>query len=316
MKRFRHLVSLLLASVLLLSMSVSLAEGSTVRIALGSEPDNLDPMQSAATDTSAVMMNVFEGLLGFNQKGEFVPALAQSFTVSEDGLVYTFLLKQGIQFHDGSPFTAQDVKYTYEKLAGLSGGEPLSSTISKVLASVETLDDFTVKLTLSQQDAGFLTKAIVSICKSGYENNSTQPIGTGPYKFLSYDAGQKVVLEKNNAYSTREDSMPSVDRAEFMIMTDENAKLMALKSGTLNIAWVSAPNIAALGEDFTIVQGPQNMVQIFGLTRCVEPLNNLQVQSDRYAVDKDEIISAVANGSGTRVDSFLSPAMTAFTTTT
>jgi peptide/nickel transport system substrate-binding protein len=270
-------------------------------------------MLSAASDTSAVMMNVFEGLLGFNQEGEFVPAIAESYTVSDDGLVYTFKIKEGITFHDGKDCMAKDVKYTYEKLAGLSGSEALNSTISAVLLKAETPDDYTVVFTLGQKDAGFLTKSTVAICEDSYEDNSTMPIGTGPYKFVSYEPGQEIVLEKNESYSTREDRMPSMDRAEFIIMTDENAKLMALKSGTLDIASISASNISTLGEDFYTVEGPQNMVQIFALNNKIEPLNNIKVrQAICYAIDKDEIINTVVDGQGTRVDSFLSPSMATY----
>ncbi len=321
MKKVQNLLAMVLVVLLVFSIGSAMASqsateqamGGTVKIALGSEPDSLDPMQSAATDTSAVMMNVFEGLLGFNQKGEFVPAIAESYTVSEDELTYTFTIKQGITFHDGNDCTAKDVKYTYEKLAGLSGGDPLSTTLNEVLAKVETPDDYTVVLNLNHKDAGFLTKAILSICEEGYDDNASLPIGTGPFKFVSYEPGQKLVLEKNEAYSTREDRMPSIDRAEFVIMTDENAKLMALKSGTLDIAGISSSNVDALGDNFAIVQGPQNMVQVFALNNAVEPLNNVLVrQAICYAIDKDEIINAVVNGSGTRVDSFLSPSMAAY----
>ena len=293
--------------------STTVEEGSTVRIALGSEPDNLDPMLSAASDTSAVMMNVFEGLLGFDQKGTFVPAIAESYTASDDGLTYTFQIKKGIKFHDGKDCTAKDIKYTYEKLAGLSGGEALSSTINAVLQKVDTPDDYTVVLTLKQKDAGFLSKATVAICEEGYENNSTMPIGTGPYKFVAYEPGQKVILEKNENYITRTDRMPSIDKAEFVIMTDENAKLMALKSGTLDIASISAINMSALGDDFITVEGPQNMVQVFALNNKIKPLNDLKVrQAICYAIDKEEIINTVVDGNGTRVDSFLSPSMAVY----
>ncbi len=293
--------------------SAAAPKETTVKIALGSEPDSLDPMLSAATDTSSVMDNVFEGLLGFNQKGEFIPAIAESYTLSDDGLTYTFKLKKGIRFHDGKDCTAKDVKYTYDKLAGLSGAKALSSTLSAELAKVECPDDYTVVFTLKNKDAGFLSKAIFSIVEKDYEKNATQPIGTGPYKFVQYVKGQKVVLEKNDGYTTIADRKPKVDRVEFSIMTDENAKLMALKSGDLDIAGINSSDIQALGSDFDIIQGPQNMVQIFALNNKVKPLDNLKVrQAICYAIDKDEIISTVANGAGTKVESFLSPSMAVY----
>ncbi len=308
---------IVLALLLTLAMTAGLAMGasaatdkSTVKIALGSEPDSLDPMLSAATDTSSVMMNVFEGLLAFDSTGAFIPALAESYEISGDNLTYTFHLKQGVSFHDGNPFTAADVKYTYEKLAGLSGGEALSSTISAALEKVETPDDYTAVLTLKQMDAGFLTKCTVSVCENGYEDNATTPIGTGPYKFVEYVVGQKIVLEKNENYSTSLTRVPSVDRVEFVIMTDENARLMALKTGDLDIAGISARNESALGDGFEILTGPLNMVQVFALNNAVAPLDNEDVRKAIcYAVDKQEIIDAVTEGVGTRVDSFLSPSM-------
>lgn len=289
------------------------AQPTSIKIALGSEPDNLDPMLSAATDTSSVMMNVFEGLLGFNTKGEFIPAIAESYTISEDELTYTFTIKQGIQFHDGKSCTAQDVKYTYDKLAGLDGGTPLNTTLSKELEKVDCPDDYTAVLTLKNKDAGFLSKATISIVEKDYEQNSTQPIGTGPYKFAEYVKGQKLVLEKNDAYNTITDRKPTIDRVEFEIMTDENAKLMALKSGDLDIAGVSSTNVPALKDEFTIVQGPQNMVQVFALNNKVKPLDDVRVrQAICYAIDKDEIINVVSGGNGAKVESFLSPSMATY----
>lgn len=178
---------------------------------------------------------------------------------------------------------------------------------------MECPDDFTAVMTLNKKDAGFLTKAIIAVEEKGYDRNSTNPIGTGPYKFAEYVKGQKLVLEKNDNYSTVTDRKPTVSRVEFVIMTDENAKLMALKSGSLDIAGIGASNIDALGNDFTIVHGPQNMVQVLALNNKVKPLDSLKVrQAICYAIDKDEIIGSVLDGNGTKVESFLSPSMASY----
>lgn len=288
----------------------AISTGGTIKVSVGAEPDNLDPLLSSATDTSAIMMNVFEGLLGFNEKGEFIPALAESYVISEDGLTYGFKLKQGIKFHDGAEFTSKDVKYTYEKLSGLDGDAPLNETLTQLLASVETPDDYSVNLILKEKNAGFLSKATLPVVEKDYTKNSTNPVGTGPFKFVEYIQGQKVVLEKYHDYSTIKERMPSIDKVEFKIMTDANARLMGLKSGDLDITLVDAKNVEALKGDYNIVQGPQNMVQLMALNNSVEPFNNLKVrQAINYAVDKEEIINTVVNGNGTKVDSFLSPSM-------
>ncbi|WP_044296887.1 ABC transporter substrate-binding protein [Robinsoniella peoriensis] len=289
------------------------AAGGTVKVSVGSEPDNLDPMLSSATDTSAIMMNVFEGLLGFNEKGEFIPALSETYDISEDGLTYSFKLKQGIKFHDGADFTSKDVKYTYEKLAGLNGEAPLNETLNQLLASVETPDDYSVNLILKEKNAGFLSKATISIVEKDYTQNSTKPVGTGPFKFVEYIQGQKVILEKYPEYSTIKERMPVIDKVEFKIMTDANARLMGLKSGDLDITSVDAKNVEALKNDYNIVQGPQNMVQLMALNNSVEPFNDVKVrQAINYAVNKEEIINTVVNGNGTKVDSFLSPSMSTY----
>lgn len=283
---------------------------STVKMAVSSEPDNLNPMLSSATDTSAIMMNVYEGLLSFDSEGSFIPALAESYEIADGGLTYRFTLKEGITFHNGEEFDSGDVKYTYETLAGLNGEAPLNQTLSAALASVETPDAHTVELKLKQADAGFLSKCIISIQEEGYSDDSTVPVGTGPYKFKEYIQGQKIVLEKNPDYKTIESRTPEIDTVEFRIMTDSSAVLMALKSGDLDIASIDARNAEALGDGFQTIEGPQNMVQLFALNNSVAPLNDVRVrQAICMAVDKDEIIQTVMDGHGTRLESFLSPSM-------
>ena len=269
-------------------------EESIVRMAVSSEPDNLNPMKSSATDTSAMMMNVYEGLLSFDKNGSFIPALAESYEITDDGMTYEFQLKEGIQFHSGDEFNAEDVKYTYETLAGLNGESPLNETLASELVAVETPDDYSVQLKLNKVDAGFLSKCTISIQQDGYTQDSTNPNGTGPYKFKEYVQGQKLVLEKNENYKTIETRMPEIDTVEFKIMTDSNAVLMALKSGDLDIASVDARNFSSLGKDFTSVEGPQNMVQIFalnnsGFTMALTVPSNYQTHIDTAQILKSQL---------------------------
>lgn len=289
------------------------AGADTIRVAVSAEPDNLNPMLSSASDTEAIMLNVYEGLLSFDKEGNFLPALAESYKMSDDGLSYTFNLRKDIKFHDGKAFSAKDVKYTYEKRAGLAGEEPLSQTLADLLASVETPDEYTVILNLKHVDAGFLCRCVMPVQEEGYADDSTLPVGTGPYRFKEYVQGQKVVLEKNEDYNTVEEKIPEVQNVEFRIITDPNAVVMGLKSGDLDIAEVDPANADTLGEDFEIIEALRNNVQLMALNNDVKPFDNEKVrQAVNYAVNKEEIIKTVRKGHGTRVDSFLSPAMKNF----
>ena len=104
-------------------------EETVVRMNIGSEPDSLDPWQSAASDTEAIMHNVFEGLCLYDENGEIIPGLAESWDISEDGLTYTFHLRQGVTFHNGDAFDSADVLYSYNNFAGLDGNEAVPPTM-------------------------------------------------------------------------------------------------------------------------------------------------------------------------------------------
>lgn len=286
-------------------------QGGIVRTTVSSEPDNLDPYISAATDTQSIMLNVFEGLMGFTEKGQIVTQLAEKESTSSDGLTYTFNLRKGVKFHNGSKFSAEDVKYSYDKLAGLSGSKALSSKYTGI-SKVEVKDANTVAITLKQPDVSFLSKCTIAIVPKDYTNQSQKPVGTGPFKFSQYIPGQKVVLEKNNDYYDSK-RKATIDKVEFRIMTDPNAIVMALKSGDLDEASIQAKDVEGLKADFNIMQTPQNMVQLFALNNSVKPFNNLKVrQAINYAIDKDQIIKTVAQGYGTKLSSNMSPIMNVY----
>lgn len=249
--------------------------GGTVRVAIATEPDNLDPYLSAATDTYSMMDNVYDGLLEVNPDGSLRPAIAESYDISEDGLTYTFRLRQNVVFHDGSPLTSEDVRASYARLAGLNGAEALSSKFSSV-ESIETPDDHTVVIHLSENDAAFLAANTEEILPSDYENHSEKPIGAGPYQFVEYVPGQELVLEKFESFYDKA-HFPSIDRVEFKFITDSNAAVLALQAGDIDLyPGISEQGVMQLGDGFHYVRGPQNMVQLMALNHEVEPLGRCQ----------------------------------------
>ncbi|WP_313894601.1 ABC transporter substrate-binding protein [Psychrobacillus sp.] len=291
------------------SIEQSAKSGGVVRFAMATEVDSLDPYQSAATDTSSMMDNVFDGLFDTNEKGELIPNLADSYEISEDGLTYMFQLKEGVKFHDGSDFSAEDVVYSYSKLAGLKTGEPMNSKFAGI-SSIEVVSDYEVVVSLKEIDSSFIARNIVAIVPSDYEQQSKQPIGAGPFKFKEYKAGQQLVLVKNADYYL-EGKTPKVDEVQFKIMPDAQSSILAMQAGEIDVLpGITEQGLMQLGDSVEVVSGPQNMVQLMALNNSFGPLSDIRVrQAINYAIDKDSIIDTVAEGKATKLGSNFSPAM-------
>ncbi|MGP1457773.1 MAG: ABC transporter substrate-binding protein [Treponema sp.] len=307
MKRFIVLVSV---SALLFSSCVGKkAQNSLVRINISAEPDSLDPWQSAAADTAAIFNNVFEGLLKASPSGGLNPCIAESYSVSEDKLTYEFKLRRNVVFHNGQKLTSKDVLYTYQHLAGLEGVKAVSNKFGSV-ESIAAPDDYTFQVRLSKPDASFPALNSFAILPEGYENQAEHPIGTGPYKFVSYAAGQKIAFEKNADYYLK-DKMPRVDAVEVYIMTNAAAVVSALRSDQLDIAYfINGEDAKLLESEYTVASAPSNMVQIFGLNNAYGPLADLRVrQAINYAVNKKDIIDGVWAGYADELYTNFSPVL-------
>lgn len=285
---------------------------TVVRTAVSSEPDSLDPFKSAASDTEAIMHNVFDGLVLYDETGAIIPGLAESWEISEDGLTYTYHLVQNAEFHNGQPVTSKDCVYTYNQLSGLiGGGEAISSKFNGIV-SLDAPDDYTFVITLDKPNASFLELTKFPILPEGYTDQASNPIGAGPYKFKEYTPGQRIVLERNDDYYNK-DRMPKIETVEVYIMTDDSTIVQALKSNQLDYAGVMGEDVDVLQNDFDIYQNPQNMVCLLALNNSVEPLNNKEVrQAITYAINKQDIIDGAFGGFGTPLYTNFSPVMAAY----
>jgi len=279
-----------------------------VVVAVPQDPDYLDPFLAQAAGTREIMFNVFEGLLKTNNKGELIPAIAKSYKISQDGLTYTFVLRDGVKFHNGQEVTAEDVKYSYDLLAGIGTGKPLYTSFSNV-ESITAPDKKTVVIKLKQREAAFLTAVTAAVIPKGYKDSNKTPIGTGPFKFVEYLPGQRLVLEKNPYYYVK--GVPYLDKVEFRIIKDAEAAFLAFKSGEIDIyPRIGSEKLDELGKGYKYVSAPQNLVQLLAFNHKRKPFNNKLVrQAINYAIDKDEIIKGVALGKGTKIGSNMSPIM-------
>lgn len=315
----RCVAFLLVLCVLVLTVSgcgAQTSNGQTVvKMNLNAEPDNLNPWLSSASDTEAIFRNVFEGLTAYDESGETVPALAKGWSVDESQTVYTFSLRDDVTFHNGKQMTSADVMYTYESLTGLGGGEPLTERFS-MIQELEAPDDFTFVVTLSEPSPAFLPLTIVAVLPQGYEEQSTHPIGTGPYRFVEYTPSQRIVFERNDTYygiakGDEPDTSGKIDRIEVYIMDSSAAVVSALRSGQLDLAtMLDADDAKLLEEEFTVEASAQNMVQALFCNHAVKPFDDVRVrQALCYAVNRQEIIDVVFGGYATPVYSNFSPAM-------
>lgn len=194
-------------------------------------------------DDNLVLSNVYDCLTFLNDDGSISPGLAEKWDISEDGLEYTFYLRKGVKFHDGSEMTAEDVKFTYDK--GAEG--PLGSALFINYSSCEILDDYTVKITLTDPYAAFLYGAasrLGGICSKAYyekvgdEGYLEAPIGTGPYKFVQAVSGDRIEFEAFEDYWR---GAPAIQNVTIKIVTDTNTQVIGLENGDYDV--VRAPSI-------------------------------------------------------------------------
>lgn len=288
--------------------------GGKIVIGIPQDFDSLDPHKSAASGTSEVMFNLFEGLVIPTTSGEVEPALAEDWKISDDGFIYSFKIRQGLKFHNGSPVTPEDIKYSYDRLAiGVDGEEPLSGTYADTIEKIEVKEGNEVVFTLKTPNAAFLSMTTQAVIPKDYKEQETHPIGTGPFKFKEYKPGYGISMVKFEEYWNAE--KPYLDEIEFKIFTDGQASLLALQSGEIDILpRIGTENIDTLDPNkFTVISAPQNMVQLMALNHKYKPLSDVRVRKALYyAVDIDEIIDVVSSGRGTKLGTNFSPVMSYF----
>ncbi len=250
-KSWKKLAGSVLAGVLALSLVAGCGGGGSkssgssgsgkkgsINISLHQDPPKLDPMPSTAFVDRIVFQSIFDKLVDLDAKGNIIPMLAEKWEISPDGLTYTFHLKKGVKFHDGTDFNAEAVKFTLER--NKQKGSSRRSELSFV-KEVTVKDPLTVVLTLSKPYAPLLSQLtdragmIVSptAVKKDGDKFINHPIGTGPYKFKERKKGAQIVLEKNKDYWKKDAA--KADTLVFKIMNDANVALLNLKSGQLDM---------------------------------------------------------------------------------
>ena len=292
------------------------SSGGSAVVGIQQDIDSLDPHLATAAGTKEILFNIFEGLVKSDENGNLIGAVASDYTISEDGLVYTFILRDNVKFHNGSVVTAEDVKYSLERVSGLLDGTALISTLSADkggITSVDILDEKTVQVTVGSANTELIYSFVAAIipADSG-EEEGADPIGTGPFSFVSYKPQEGIVVEKNPDYW--QEGLPYLDQVTFKIVGSAETALMELQGGSIDIyPYLTDSQAQALSNGAThqVIASPSNVVQALFLNNAVEPLDNVKVrQAILYAIDKDEVNLFVGGGNGSLIGSAMLPTLT------
>ncbi len=306
------------AAMALASSTSAMAQRTDLVVGVVLEPPNLDPTAGAAAAIDEIVYaNVFEGLTQIGSGGEVQPGLAESWEVSEDGKVYTFKLHEGVKFHDGTAFDAEDVKFSLDRARGADSTNA-QKPLFEAIDTVEVVDPTTVKVTLKQPQGSFLYNMgwgdAVIVAPESAEGNKENPVGTGPFKFDNWAKGSSITIVKNPDYWG---DPAALEKAEFRIIPDAAAAIPALLSGDVQ-AFPNMPAGDALPQiqsdpRFEVVVGATEGETILSTNNGKEPFNNLKVrQAIAHALDRQAIIDAGSAGLGVPIGSHFSPANAAY----
>ena len=269
--------------------------------------DSLDPHKAVAAGTKEVMFNVFEGLMKPTPDGELIPAIAESYTVSEDHRSYTFTLREGVKFHNGDAVTAEDVVYSIQRCASAEETGVLPVEAFSSITDLTAVDEDTVDITLSEPNNEFLSYMTAAILPADYTEQDTAPVGTGPFRFVSRAAQDSIVLERFEDYWG---TPASLNKVTFKIMENADSIMVSLQSGAVDLfAHLTSVQTAQLGEGFNIEEGTMNLVQALYLNNAEKPFDDVRVrQALCYAVDKQGVIDMAFSGYGHPIGSSMYPA--------
>jgi len=314
------LKSILAATALALAASTAAnAQRTDLVIGVVLEPPHLDPTAGAAAAIDEIVYaNVFEGLTRIGSAGEVLPALAESWEISDDGKVYTFKLRSGAKFHDGTDFDAEDVKFSLDR-ALAEDSTNAQKGLFAAIDSVEVVDPATVTVTLKHPQGSFLYNLgwgdAVIVAPESAEGNKENPVGTGPFRFDNWARGSSITIVKNPDYWGEP---VALDRAEFRIIPDAAAAVPALLSGDVQ-AFPMAPVGDVLAQfeadpRFEVVVGATEGETLLSINNGKEPFNVLKVrQAIAHALNREEIIAGNGMGGlGTPIGSHFSPANAAY----
>lgn len=299
-------------SGLALMASGALAQ-TDITVAIQLEPPNLDPTAGAAQAIDSVLYsNVFEGLTRFMADGSVVPGLAHSWDISEDGMTYTFHLRSGVTFHDGTEMNAEDVKFSLDRARAEDSTNAQKGLFSDI-AEVNLIDPLTVEVTLAQPNGQFLFNMAwgdaVIVAPESADSLATNPIGTGAFSFETWVQGDRIELARNPAYWG---DAPALEAATFRFIADPTAAFAAVMAEDVDVfvGFPAPENLPQFEADprFQVLVGNTEGETILSTNNARAPFDDLRVrQALALAIDRQAIIDGAMFGYGTPIGTHFAP---------
>lgn len=289
----------------------------TLTIAQAQDPQSWDPIDTFFLAWGMIGSSIFDGLVHRDTNMELGPGLATSWEwVDEEQTQLRFHLREGVTFHNGEPFNAEAVKFTFDRLLGEEGAAGPQQANYTAIDRVEVVDDFTVDFILSNPDPVLITKLAgygAMIVPPGYvqevdeETFNRQPVGTGPFKVVEYVQDERLVLEANEDYWR---GAPQVERVVFRFIQEPSTRVAELLAGRVDIVQgvpISLADSIENAANAEIVPVGSPTVSALRFNHCLAPTDDRLVrQAIAHAVDREGIIEAILQGYGTEIASFQS----------
>lgn len=326
--------------------------GGTFRNNENGELNSLDPVRINDATSSHIAEQVYDNLMSFNEKLELEPDLAESFTISEDGLTYTYHLRKGVYFHDnecfpegrGREMTAEDVKYSFTRICDsrtqtkgysyfqgkVQGADEYFQATQAVsgtsnapavdgVSGITVIDPYTVQIQLTKPFAPFQYYVALSVCfihpreavEHYKEDFFKNPVGTGPFYFVSWAADRELIVKRNQKYwgkDEHDNQLPFMDEVRFSFIKDDKIQLFEFKQGNLEESYripnelfgeILDENKKPMGEyaRFPLLHIPAMGSQYYGMLVIAKPFDDPRVrQAICYAIDRERIIKYVLKG--------------------
>lgn len=284
--------------------------GATVNIGSLYEPQNLDNTAGAGQGINeAFNGNVYEALFRLDDNGTVEPVLSKDYTVSDDGLTYTFKLQPGVKFHSGAPLTSKDVKFSIERVTAPESKSARKSSL-KTITGIETPDDETVVVKLSSRSISLpYNLSYVWVVNDEATDFQSKEDGTGPYALEDWRRGSSLAIKRFDEYWG---SKPKNEEVVFQYFTDASALNNALLTGSVDIITsVQSPDSLAQfkdNPDFTVSEGKSTTKLLLAYNDRIAPFDNVKVRKAlARAIDDKKLLNAVWGDYGTLIGSFVPP---------